>query len=210
MSTVKPSINIYPSPVLRHFWNAELLICQVGRFYRPTCYFSSPSVVISLLLLLSGVERNPGPNLSFGVLNVRSAVTSGPLIQDIIISNNLDILALTETWLSTNDPDAILMDLLPSDYLALHVHRPSATTARGGGLALVYRSNLGISVKQHHLQDKISPNTFELQLISLKSDKQEIVIANIYRPPSSSVTLFFMNYHTYLHAAAALSKKTSL
>ena len=145
ITPAKAPINIMPSPVLRCFLNADLIIAQTGKFYKPTLNISVSSIAVSLLLLMSGVEPNPGPNLNFGLLNVRSAVNKGPLIQDIINSNNLDMLALTETWFSENDPDAVILDLLPSEYNVLHAHRPSATVARGGGLALVFRSMLSVN-----------------------------------------------------------------
>ena len=52
---------------------------------------------LMLLLLLGGdVSLNPGP-LTLGVLNTRSVRNKGPLLADIVASNDLDILCLTET-----------------------------------------------------------------------------------------------------------------
>ena len=73
-----------------------------------------------LLLLVAGIEPNPGPrstrstrSLRFGCLNTRSAVNKAALIHDTISDFDLDIFALTETWVVENDPNAIKLDLAP-------------------------------------------------------------------------------------------------
>ena len=59
-----------------------------------------------LLLLLGGdVSLNPGP-LTLGVLNTRSVRNKGPLLADIVASNYLDILCLTETHVRPVRPTA--------------------------------------------------------------------------------------------------------
>src|SRR5215469_6686490 len=72
---------------------------------------SKSSLIVVVLLILSGdVELNPGPAsstcISFSCLTIRSACSSTTklnkpyLIQDFIHDYSLEILALTETWLS--------------------------------------------------------------------------------------------------------------
>ena len=48
-----------------------------------------------LLLLLGDVSLNPGP-LTLGLLNDRSVRNKGPLLADMVASNDLDFLCLTE------------------------------------------------------------------------------------------------------------------
>jgi len=76
------------------------------RFYRPRPYHSPPTVLVALLLLLGGVESNPGPtstansatqsiaprrnSTSLGLLNVCSARHKAALIHDVIADNHLD------------------------------------------------------------------------------------------------------------------------
>jgi hypothetical protein len=145
-----------------------------------------------MLLLISVLELNPGP-LNFGVLNARSVISKGPLIQDLISSNSFDLLAVTETWTINDDPDAVLLDVVPQGYRVLHESRTGSTAAtRGGGLCFIYRNNL--NVKPHPLQRKLRCTTFELQLLSVSDSRKNLdsgfVIANIYRPPWSSRTTF--------------------
>ena len=88
---------------------------------RPS-FFNSyrASLLIYLSLLLSGdIQLNPGPStsnlISFATLNIRSAsvVTSEldkpAVLHDFILDNSLDIVLLTETWLSNDVPLAYLI-----------------------------------------------------------------------------------------------------
>ena len=77
------------------------------------------SMLIALLLLLSGVESNPGP-IHAGFWNVRSAVNKAALLHDNIEVNKLDSLSLCETWIVEEDSDAIKLDVAPPGYSVLH------------------------------------------------------------------------------------------
>ena len=64
-----------------------------------------------MLLIIAGIEPNPGPAaIKIGLLNARSTVNKGPLIQDIIINEQLDMLAVTETWIVSDDADTTKLD----------------------------------------------------------------------------------------------------
>jgi len=95
---------------------------------------------VAVLLLLGEVETNPGPaGLRLGLVNSRSAVTKAALIQDIISHHRLDVLVVTETWMRPDLPQAIVNDIVPPDYAAIHHFRPSS---QGGGVAVVHRCGL--------------------------------------------------------------------
>ena len=51
------------------------------------------------------VSLNPGP-LTLRVVNTRSVRNTGPLLADIVTSNNLDILCFTETFVRLYDSDS--------------------------------------------------------------------------------------------------------
>ena len=154
------------------------------------------SIFLFCLLLNSGnVEPNPGPltnspSVSFGSLNVRSAVHKAALIHDLIADQHLDIVALQETWITADSPPAVKADVAPDGYGVLHVHRVAVRggPTRGGGLALIH--NETISARHVALPISCSPTTFEIQLVALGSTSPPTVIMNIYRPPSSSVPVF--------------------
>ena len=66
--------------------------------FRPSSSTSRGAIVVALLLLLGGVEPNPGPaGLRLGLINVRSAVGKAALIHDVISHHHLDVLIVTET-----------------------------------------------------------------------------------------------------------------
>ena len=102
-------------------------------------------------MLLSGdVELNPGPlsnlcNINFATLNIRSASTINSdldkpaVLQNIILDNSLDILVLTETWLSEDTPSSVLNSLTPPNFSLFHKPR---LTGRS-----VLRSFTGLSLR---------------------------------------------------------------
>ena len=142
------------------------------------------------------LESNPGPEVRMGSLNARSVVRKGSLIQELITSHCLDALAICESWICKDDPDAINLDSVPNGFRVMHVPRPTATHRnRGGGLCFIHRDEL--TVRQHPLQRSISTLTFECQLLSISNAAQDrpadkpLVIANIYRPPSPTISSEF-------------------
>ena len=166
-----------------------LLLCRSSTyFYRPRERRSLSAVVVSLLLLLGGVEVNPGPVFNMGSLNVRSGINKAALIHSLIAEYQIEIFALCETWTSTEDPPAILLDFAPTGYRVHHVSRPSSTRGRrGGGLAIIVTEST--TVKPISLS--FQPTTFEIQAIQLRVGRRTIVLINTYRPPNSSPSLTF-------------------
>jgi len=110
--------------------------------YRPSRR-RSPAAVVVALLLLGGVEPNPGPSsaatMSFSLLNARSAHHKAALNHDVIDDHRpergghcgrrrtLDVLALTETWIPSDAPDAVKLDVTPPGYSVIHCHHCSST-----------------------------------------------------------------------------------
>ena len=168
----------------------------------------STNYLFALFLLLSGdIQLNPGPqastkptnsinSLNFALLNAQSAssITSSldkpASIQDFISSSKIDILAVTETWLSPNSLPSTLNSLTPDKYSILH---PPRLTGRGGGLAFIFRSSLKL------LKITIpSFTSFEALCVKFSVSGSSFTILNVYRPPSSSVSDFFSEFSTLL------------
>ena len=93
------------------------------------------------------------------ILNCRSVANKRLSIADFIITRDVDITALTETWLSHDNDKQILHDLLPLGYSILQVSRSSGR--RGGGTALLFKSNL--KVKSEKRTVSISSNICTVQ-----------------------------------------------
>ena len=141
--------------------------------------------LVAILLLLARVESNPGPsprvsgrndNIIFGLLKVRSAVRKVASIYALLADQDLDVLALTETWMREGDPAAVLPDVAPPGYTVHHIPQ---RTGRGGMLAVVHRNSINIKFW------KIPPTTieFESQFMILSTPGKSMDLISIYRPP---------------------------
>ena len=167
---------------------------RCGYFFRLSKEVNYSTSITALLLILAGVETNPGPSIKIGSLNALSVVRKGPLVQDLINDHHLDALAICESWVVDDDPVVIKLGSAPNGYKVTHVPRPSSTTrSRGGGLCFVHRDN--IVVKNHPAQKSLKYTSFECQLLNIclghGGMADGITIANVYRPPSSSTSLFY-------------------
>ena len=80
-----------------------------------------------------------GVFLNFCCLNVRSVNNKTLTISDFILSRNIDICAITETWLVDHTSSAVLNDLIPKGYKLFHQPR---TGKRGGGLTIIFRDKI--------------------------------------------------------------------
>ena len=141
--------------------------------------------------------------ISVGYLNARSvkAEDRPQDIKDFITDNALDMLAITETWLSPGDKDNIAAaEITPSGYKLLHVPRPKAK-GRGeekkekvaGGVAVLLKTSF-ITKKE-----KVSKFTsFEVMEVTAASKKDSVRVCVIYRPPSTSKTVFLEEFQDYL------------
>jgi hypothetical protein len=161
--------------------------------FRPRNTACTKTVCVAALLLIAGdIELNPGPplstsNLQFGLININSVRCKAPLVHDLISDHCLDILALTETRLQADMPNAIKLDPAPPGYSIHHVHRSlTASHPLGGGVAVIHRDCLSVSP----ISCALSPTSFELQLVRFTSVTPPITAAIIYRPPDSSKSLF--------------------
>jgi hypothetical protein len=77
-------------------------------------------------------------------MNVRSAVSKAALIHDVIVHHALDIAALTETWITSDAPSAVSLDVAPPGYRVIHAHRGSSKDKRGGGIAFLFRNTFDV------------------------------------------------------------------
>lgn len=170
------------------------LCCRSSRYYfklglRP----KKSRLLVVMLLLISGIEPNPGPQSStsvLGLLNVRSMVNKAALIHDVIKDNKLDMLAVTETWVYDNSPNIHKHEAAPEGYDVIHVHRApknSSGNAHGGGIALIHRDEIIVKLAS---TTSVPTTTFELLLAKIVSGVTSTTIAIIYRPPSTSVSVF--------------------
>ena len=124
-------------------------------------------------------------------------------IHDIIADFRFDLFALCETRIRHDDPPAVKNCIAPTGFSALHVHRePTAVHPAGGGLAIIHRDSL--VVRPQRLTSTTAYQTLEYQLVRVTSTRPSLTIANIYRPPSTSLTLFFDELADFLSTIGSL------
>ena len=87
---------------------------------------------------MSNVEHNPGPQAINASFENKAA-----LIHEVMSDHRLDVVAVTETWMLSDDPDAVKHDIAPVRYHLLNACRGlSADTHRGGGgVAIIHRDS---------------------------------------------------------------------
>ena len=115
---------------------------------------------------------------SLVLLNVRSLRNKGDFIIYYISEHDIDVMCLTETWLTAND-ESLLHTLIPAGYGFRHLPR---SDRRGGGVGVMFKSSFRVSKSTPWIAE-----SFEcLQLVLTGANVAfTLRILIIYRPPSS-------------------------
>ena len=137
--------------------------------------------------------------LKAALWNARAINGKIAAIVSTLVVENLDMLIITETWLKCQ-ADPAVAEFLSSvnGYTFHHYPRPNR---RGGGVAVIARSNLSIIEKR-----KSTYQSFESLDITFRSASQCLHVIAIYRPPKStkntaSVNDFVSEFSTLLETA---------
>jgi exonuclease III len=136
-----------------------------------------------LLLLLVGVESNPGPTaatLKLGVFNVQSAVHKTSWLHDVIAEHRIDLLVVTETSKLASQPAAVIQDIRPKGFQILYRFR--GDDFNDGGVALVYADFLQVS----EVPVTLTISCVDCLVTRVRTRRGRLNIAAVYRPPSSS------------------------
>ena len=137
--------------------------------------------------------------MKFCLLNARSINNKSLLIKDYVVERDIDIFAITETWLKDTNSDFVVRDICPSGYLFSHVPRLNRT---GGGVGVMYKNSLKIN---HHVT--ISYSSFEFMELLLHHQSSAYRIIIVYRPPSSNSLTFFDDFSALLERLVTSSGK---
>lgn len=139
--------------------------------------------------------------IRFATWNARSikAKNKSSALCDFVIVNDLDILAITETWLSGDSRDNLVVadikNTLPN-FTLQHCHRPHG---KGGGVAVIVRD--GIQCQLNNIGEFISFEYMDLSVSSIRSTCLCLVV--IYRPPPNNKnklnpSLFLEDFSSFL------------
>ena len=72
-------------------------------------------------------------------------------VKDYTVDHDIDIFALTETWLEPGDSDRLLIEeLIPSGYRFLHNPR---SIGRGGGVGMLFKYSLRVKQEETIVTD---------------------------------------------------------
>jgi len=112
------------------------------------------------------------PQIKMCVINCQSIRNKADVLVDYIKDNNLDMVAMTETWLKSDD-NRIVGDLTPSGFKLVHLPRQGR---RGGGVGLLYKETISVS-------DKIDESTPSLEAFSVyvKTETTSFRLIVLYR-----------------------------
>ena len=124
---------------------------------------------------------SPVISARLALFNIRSLVNKSLLVNDIIMSHDLDFLLLSETWLTEGSCGTILNEATPSNFSFVSKCR---TGKKGGGVAAIFKDVF--NCKEMSFGDF---NSFEYVSFILKGDPKVLFLI-IYRPPRYSGQFF--------------------
>jgi len=151
------------------------------------------NIFISLLILLSrDIQSTPGPisrvsSLNISTLAIRSF--TNPLhytaIAVLADTHNIDVFALTETWISPNTTFAQQFDAIPRGFTFINTPRPvpdsRTSSIVAAGTAFFLREPCTVLSTP-----TATFKSFELLSVTIKLPHSNLALYNIYRSPQST------------------------
>ncbi|ESO00994.1 hypothetical protein HELRODRAFT_184333 [Helobdella robusta] len=186
----KPSVSSPPRLVIVMFINLSAKVLVMRRLFRlalldekmrERCGRAMENSEISKACYQTG--------LNLGLLNIRSIRSKYDIIHDLL-SNDLDICVLTETWHGSSD-DIFVKLAMPYGFSFMDYLRPHDPNQ--GGI-IVYFKNV-FKVKKLELP---VVNFFESLAIKFRCGKKTILFLAVYRPGSVPITPAFFDELTSL------------
>ena len=132
--------------------------------------------------------KNKCYNFKLAHLNCRSILPSFLDFSHVVISENFDIIAVTETWLSC-DVDSNRLNI--NGYNLFRSDRPQG---RGGGVAIYIKNEFVF----HQIQLTTNITNLENLFITIKLKNENICIGVIYRPPQNNLNICIEEFDNLL------------
>ena len=125
------------------------------------------------------------------MVNCQSIVNKTHTIQVETASHNIDLCALTETWIKQEDNTTILA-CCPLNYKAIPMPRPIKTSS---GIAIIYKDRLKVSQNNAYEYTTMECTDF---IVSTSSNDKNTYLAVIYWPLDTSTIAFLMDLANYM------------
>ena len=116
-------------------------------------------------------------DLQFALINPCSVRNKTADISDYVVTNDIDVVLMTETWLTSGDA-VKRAELMPGGFNLKDNPRPSCRT--GGGVGVRFKTGIQCKVLS---SDEL--NSFEYGNYELLCQKTKVDVHVIYRPPYS-------------------------
>ena len=147
--------------------------------------------------LLSLPRQIPHGKLSqfvCSLINARSIRNKTLLIQDFVVDNLVDVLMITETWLSRCGDEVIIGEICPAGYKFFNQPR---LVGNGGGVGLLCKANLDVKTKLSHNYRSFA--YLDSTIVSMRT----VRVITVYHPPPSAangltVDIFLDGFGTLL------------
>ena len=146
------------------------------------------------------------PSAKFAIWNARSmkGKSKSASIIDFVIANQLDILSITETWLTGDDRDnRLLADL--NQALPDHDFHHLPRAKRGGGVGVLLRREFDVAIN-----DPTNFRSFEYIDLTISSSSSSVRLFTVYRPPPSktnrlTTNMFFVDFSILVELFTSLA-----
>ena len=129
------------------------------------------------------VSNNRNIYLKISHINAHSIYHKTQPFQEHILSKDVSLCAITESWLPSDDEDLRCKEVPPPGYNILS--EPHADGRCGGGLALVYKDHLKPKCRPSHMTELL-----KLMNVNITIKGININLDIVYRPPKGSVIEF--------------------
>ena len=154
---------------------------------------------VSLLLILSGdISINPSPNtnpLTGSMINIRSIRNKSVAFAGFINSDKSDAIAITETWLQSDDTDSFIVSVTPLGYKCTHVLCPEG---RGGGAGFFICDDIDFKVLLQPCFKIFESISVHLPMGNAK----DFIFHTVYRPSNISKANFIEDFSSSVDVAA--------
>ena len=147
------------------------------------------------LPLCKQVSKTRDQGVCVCYVNAQSCRNKKLAIADHILDNQLEMMAISETWLKSSRDSNVIKDIVANGYCIKHTPRP---TGKGGDVAIIHKSEIVL-----HKQDTDAFRSFEHIECRLKTPMSSMRIVVVYRPPPSAkngltTTVFFDEWDRFI------------